>query len=172
MVCSGNKWIKSIPRYDATLNFYEKGNALILFGGRNDEISDTYALNDLFFFDLLTFDWIKIELYNNDDPSFSVIHRCGHCTLLFDDKIVIFGGMNSQHFVGSALFVINLDFEINSLTGKNKNHNKVSFEPNEQEIQRNKTLKHHTSVNLNSLRMKKRSSKGVSQEELQLPTVH
>lgn len=159
--------IKPVPRYDATLNFYEKGNALILFGGRNDKLSDSYALNDLFFLDLFSFDWIKISLFNNDDPAFNVVHRCGHCSLLFDDKLFIFGGMNSQHFVGSALFVVNLNLDYDSQLENKKNIQK----PDSKELQRHLTLKHHTSVNLNTL---KSNNKPIKEEdnELYLPPLN
>ena len=43
---------KPLPHYDATLNYYEKGNHLILFWGKNNIISDVYALNDLYILDL------------------------------------------------------------------------------------------------------------------------
>ena len=110
---------KPSPRYDATLNFYEKGNHLILFGGRNDAISDLYALNDLYILDLFSFDWIQVRLYNTD-PRMKVVKRCGHCSILYDDKLFVFGGMNSGSFVGSALFVVDLDFDYDPNEEKKK----------------------------------------------------
>ena len=83
---------------------------MILFGGRNDAISDVYALNDLYILDLFSFDWINVRLYNSD-PRINVVKRCGHCSILYDDKLFVFGGMNSGNFVGSALFVVDLDFD-------------------------------------------------------------
>ena len=95
---------KPSPRYDATLNYYEKGNSLILFGGRNDAISDVYTSNDLYILDLFSFDWISIRLYNTN-PWMKVVKRSGHCSILYDDKLFVFDGMNSGSFIGSALFV-------------------------------------------------------------------
>lgn len=163
--------IKPEPRYDATLNFYEKGNALILFGGRNDKLNDSYALNDLFFLDLFSFDWIKISLYNNDDPSFTVINRCGHCSVLFDDKLFIFGGMNSQHFVGSALFIVNLNLDYDPRLENNRNFKKIR-QPDSKEMKRRLTLKHYTSVNFSALISKNKSIKEEDEDGLYLPPLN
>lgn len=112
------KWMKvntngkgPSPRSEATMEFSEKENALIIFGGRNDKISSSFALNDLYFIDLYTYEWIHVELYN-EDPKFKVIRRCGHQSLISEEenKVIIFGGMNSSNYVGSSLFIINLDW--------------------------------------------------------------
>jgi len=109
-------WIKPVtkgkppsPRYFHSMDFYEKANYLIIHGGRNDILSQTSALNDTFILDLENFEWLKIELYSNN-KDFKVISRYGHKSTIFSNKLIIFGGMNNSNYIGSSLFIVNLDF--------------------------------------------------------------
>ena len=97
------------PRYFHSMDYYEKGNYLIIHGGRNDNLSATSALNDTFVLDLENLGWVNVELYNNSN-SFKVISRYGHKSTIFSNKLIIFGGMNNNNFIGSSLFIVNLDF--------------------------------------------------------------
>ena len=110
------EWIKPetkgtppTPRYFHSMSFYEKGNFLIIHGGRNDEESDTFALNDTYIFDLENFDWLKVELYSHIHD-FKILSRCGHQSVVYSNKLIIFGGMNNNNYLGSALLIVNLDF--------------------------------------------------------------
>ena len=97
------------PRYFHSMNYYEKGNFLIIHGGRNDNMSESSALNDTYIFDLENFDWVKIILYSQI-PGFKILNRCGHQSVIFGNKLIIVGGMNNNNYLGSTLFIINLDF--------------------------------------------------------------
>ena len=97
------------PRYFHSMSFYEKGNFLIIHGGRNDNMSESSALNDTFVFDLENFEWLRVELYFQS-PGFSVLSRCGHQSAIFKNKLIIVGGMNNKNYVGSTLLIVNLDF--------------------------------------------------------------
>ena len=97
------------PRCFHSMDFYEKANYLIIHGGRNDALSATSALNDTYIFDLENFEWTKIELYSNN-IDFKVISRYGHKSTIFSNKLIIFGGMNNNNYIGSSLFIVNLDF--------------------------------------------------------------
>ena len=97
------------PRYFHSMDFYEKANYLIIHGGRNDDLSSTSALDDTFVLDLDNFGWVKVELYSNTND-FKVISRYGHKSTIFSNKLIIFGGMNNNNFIGSSLFIVNLDF--------------------------------------------------------------
>ena len=101
------------PRYFHSMNYYEKGNFLIIHGGRNDNMSDSCALNDTFIFDLENFEWHGIILYSQL-PGFKVLNRCGHQSAIFGNKLIIFGGMNNNNYLGSTLFIVNLDFYFES----------------------------------------------------------
>ena len=96
------------PRYFHSMSFYEKGNFIIIHGGRNDAMSDSYALNDTFIFDLENFEWSQVLLYSQS--GYKILNRCGHQSAVFSNKLLIFGGMNNNNYLGSALLVVNLDF--------------------------------------------------------------
>merc|ERR1711957_850249 len=89
-------------------NYYEEGNFLIVHGGRNDFSSDSFALNDTHIFDLQKLEWQEISLLS-DNPNFNVFHRCGHSSIVYTSKLMIFGGMNNLNYIGSSVFIINLD---------------------------------------------------------------
>ena len=97
------------PRYFHSMSFYERGNFLIIHGGRNDTMSENSALNDTYLFDLENFDWLKVELYSGM-KEFKVLNRCGHQSMVYLDKLIILGGMNNNNYLGSSLMIINLDF--------------------------------------------------------------
>ena len=118
-------WIKvdtkgkaPVPRYFHSMNFYERGNYVIIHGGRNDSFSENSALNDTFLLNLENFEWLEVKLYSNIS-NFSVYNRCGHQSLIYADKLIILGGMNNDNFIGSSLFIINLDFSYNNSFFKN-----------------------------------------------------
>ena len=103
------KGIQPSPRYYHSMNFYEKSKYIIIHGGRNDNLSSSCALDDTFILELVNLNWIKIKLYSNND-NFKVISRFGHNSSIFDNKLIIFGGMNNNNYIGSSLFIVNLDF--------------------------------------------------------------
>ena len=119
------KGIKPSPRYFHSMNYYEKGNILIVHGGRNDLSSDSFALNDTFIFDLEFLQWHKVILYSSIE-GFKVMPRCAHQSIIHNNKLIIFGGMNNQSYIGSCLFIIRLDpesFEKNRLMISSENEN-------------------------------------------------
>ena len=67
-------------RYLHTLNYYEDGNYLILYGGRNDFDSDNFALDDIYLLELTKLEWIKVRVYS--DTPISIYSRCGHCAVV------------------------------------------------------------------------------------------
>ena len=102
---------KPAPRYFHSMNYYEPGNFLIIHGGRNDTYSDSFALNDTYIFDLEFFEWHRVILYSNIE-GFMVVPRCAHKSVIHGNKLIVFGGMNNQSYIGSCLFMINLNPEI------------------------------------------------------------
>ena len=107
------KGIQPSPRYYHSMNFYEKSRYIIIHGGRNDEISSTAALNDTFILELTYLNWIKVNLYSNTQ-NFEVIPRFGHNSFIFSNKLIIFGGMNINNYIGSSLFILKLDSNFSS----------------------------------------------------------
>ena len=101
------------PRYYHSMDYFEKSNFLIVHGGRNDKMSNTSALDDTFVLDLTNFGWVRIELYSNI-PDFKVFSRYGHKSTIFSDKLIILGGVNNNNYIGSSIFIVNLDFYYNT----------------------------------------------------------
>ena len=97
------------PRYYHSMDYFEKSNFLIIHGGRNDIISSSSALDDTFVLDLTNLGWVKIELYSNI-PDFRVFSRYGHKSAIISNKLIILGGANNNNYIGSSLFIVNLDF--------------------------------------------------------------
>ena len=86
---------------NASLTFYESLNVLILFGGEN--VRQEFS-NDLHFLDLELFKWIRITLYESIP-----LERSSHCCILYQNQLIIFGGLNAEKYVGSNMSIINLD---------------------------------------------------------------
>jgi hypothetical protein len=68
------------PRYLHSMNFYEEGNFLIIYGGRNDNIESS-ALNDIYLLELQKLEWIKVIVYS--DANIDVYNRCGHSSIVY-----------------------------------------------------------------------------------------
>ena len=101
------------PRYNHSMSFYERGNFLIIHGGRNDNMSETCAFDDTFVFDLEFLEWYSVELYSHLSQ-FKILSRCGHQSVIYCNKLIILGGMNNSNYIGSSLFIVNLDFSFNN----------------------------------------------------------
>ncbi len=90
-------------RIFTSLNYYEKGNILILHGGRNEK-NNCEDFNDTFVFSLKNFCWSEIKILNKNE----IFKRCGHKGIIYNDELIIFGGINSYNFIGCNFFIINL----------------------------------------------------------------
>jgi hypothetical protein len=104
------------------MSYYERGNFLIIHGGRNDLNNDSFALNDTFIFDLEFLEWHRVFLYSNIE-GFTEMPRCAHRSVVHNNKLIIFGGMNNHNYIGSCLFIIKLDpdsFEKNRFMLENR----------------------------------------------------
>ena len=116
------KGVKPTPRYFHSMSYYERGNFLIIHGGRNDLNNDSFALNDTFIFDLEFLEWHRVFLYSNIE-GFTEMPRCAHRSVVHNNKLIIFGGMNNHNYIGSCLFIIKLDpdsFEKNRFMLENR----------------------------------------------------
>ena len=99
------------PRCQCTMDFFEKLNVVIVYGGQNDKSKTGPYFNDMFFLDVQTLSWINIELLN-DEHSYPT--RGAHCSCLVDNELIIFGGKNEKFFLKSDLLICNLDIFENS----------------------------------------------------------
>ena len=88
-------------RYGCSMSYYERGNFIVIHGGKNDNI-----LNDTFLLDLFYFNWIQVEYFNTikDIPP-----RYSHQSIIDGNNLFIFGGTNDKNFLGSEMLIIELD---------------------------------------------------------------
>ena len=93
------------PRYMSSMNYFEEGNYLIIHGGRND-YSINMVMKDTFVIEMSKLEWLRVDFGKN----FSIVkNRCSHQSVISGKTLFIFGGMDDKNYVGSALFVVNLD---------------------------------------------------------------
>ena len=87
------------------MNYFEEGNYLIIHGGRND-YSINMVFKDTFVIEMNKLEWLRVDFGKN----FSIVkNRCSHQSVISGKTLFIFGGMDDKNYVGSALFVVNLD---------------------------------------------------------------
>ena len=94
------------PRYDSSLNFYERGNMLIIHGGRKFKNKKEYGLNDTFILDLSTFNWVEVEYFNKNCK---VPRRYFHKAIIIKGELFIFGGINENEYIGSEMLILDLN---------------------------------------------------------------
>ena len=146
------------PRFFHTMNYYEKGNYLIVHGGRNDCISDDSALNDTYLFNLENLEWVNVEIFSNNND-FKVLSRYGHQSIIFSDKLMILGGMNNNNYLGSALLIFNLDF---SYSGEIKSNEDIDINKEE-----NRSSSYKKNEAISQLKMK---PSGIN-NDVELPSI-
>jgi hypothetical protein len=92
------------------MNYFEGMNCLIIFGGRNDTLLERTMnekenfLNDAWLLNLETLNWIKVHSIGEVPTP-----RYLFSTAIFGSRLVIFGGLNSQTYNSSDLFICELD---------------------------------------------------------------
>jgi hypothetical protein len=91
-------------RYNAAMAFYEELEILIVHGGRNDK-DPKICFNDVFILDLCDFKWIKLNIFDEIPKP-----RSEHCMTVHNNKLVIFGGINTERYIGDQIYLINLDY--------------------------------------------------------------
>ena len=95
------------PRYMCSLNFYEEGNYVVVYGGRNDLEDKSSAFNDMYVFELYRLEWLRVAFCDK----IKALHRYNHGAAVSGKHLIVFGGLNGERFLGSGLFVVNLDPE-------------------------------------------------------------
>jgi hypothetical protein len=105
-----------VPRCECTMDFFEKLDVVIIYGGKNERSSSGPFFNDMFFLDVETLNWISIELNYNKN----FYPRGEHCSCIVDNELILFGGENEKFFLKSDLLICNLDIGESSKIIKNK----------------------------------------------------
>ena len=98
------------PRYLCSMNYYEKGNFIIVHGGKTKSLRNENILKDTYLFELFRFEWIRVK-YGCFEPL--VKPRFSHAAVIYKEKLIIFGGVNEEGFNGSNFFLIKLETEEN-----------------------------------------------------------
>jgi hypothetical protein len=140
---------KPSPRYFHSMNFYENGNFLIIHGGRNDNQSESFALNDTYMLNLFNLDWIKIILYSQIN-NFKILTRCGHSSIIYSNKLIICGGMNNNNYIGSSFLIVNLDEDYNPILKISEGIILNNINEKQNEINDNEKEKNILSDNINN----------------------
>ena len=96
------------PRYLCSMNFYEQGNFLIIHGGKTKTLINENVLRDTYLLELYRFEWIKVN-YGFFDHT--VKPRFSHSGVVYQNKLIIFGGVNDKGYDGSNFFLIKLQPE-------------------------------------------------------------
>ena len=153
------------PRCQCTINFFEKLNCLIIYGGRNEYMQSENFFNDFYFLDLERMLWISLE-YNENIHNYP---RCGHVAEIVDNELIIFGGYNDKFYLKSDLMICNLDIiESYHLAKKYKKSNKKKEKSTEEmddyinftkEIKNSKNLSNNTNSNNLSVLTKEKNNK-------------
>ena len=53
--------------------------------------------------------------------------RCSHDSVIYSDNLIIFGGMNSQSYFGSSLFIISLNPDLSNFNNKININSRKSY---------------------------------------------
>lgn len=116
------------PRYGHSMNYFEAMNCLVICGGRNDTLMEKHSdfrenfLNDLWLLHLENFNWIRVQSIG-DVPS----PRYCFSSAIYGSRLVIFGGLNSQTYNNSDLFICELDPTLSRQYEAEKNRKILDF---------------------------------------------
>ena len=131
------------PRFDCSFNFYERGNILIIHGGRTIKEEYENGINDTFIFDLFHLQWIEVQYFTD---KYIVPPRYFHQSLVLGGNLFIFGGMEGNQYVGSEMLVIDLNSHSKCLREKYMLENQKKKNENDKSMINNK-LKRYSSIN-------------------------
>ena len=101
-------------RYGASMSYYETGNLLIIHGGRHNA-KFNFAYNDTFILDLYSLNWMKVDYF---DKNIKVAKRFFHQSFVDNNFFYVFGGMNEANYLGSEMFILDLDSHKNCLKNR------------------------------------------------------
>ena len=121
--------IPPYPRTMAKINFYQELSILIIYGGKNDLLKKS-IFNDIYVLDIENFNWIRAVSY-----PFIPKERAEHGSILYNNQILILGGINLKKYHAMDFFIINVDLFNNKLRDREKYK---EYENKSKSIEKNK----------------------------------
>lgn len=94
------------PRYAHTMVYNENLNFIAIHGGKNSTSGEIF-LSDTFILTLSSLQWVIITHMGNEPCP-----RAHHCSVSYDTKILIFGGINQTGLIKSECEVLELDLQL------------------------------------------------------------
>ena len=87
------------------MTYYRKGKILIIHGGKDiyAKKEENIFLNDLYILKLKHNFWQFVTLFNGP-----LERRTFHVSMIFDSKLIIWGGMNNKGFLSSEAVFLEL----------------------------------------------------------------
>lgn len=94
------------PRFSHSMNFNEKLEILVIFGGRVDTVNTNHytCFNDVFLLRVKDLTWVTVKVLGNVPAP-----RSGHCCASYGSKIFMFGGITNAAYCSSHLYVLELN---------------------------------------------------------------
>lgn len=141
------KGMGPIPRCECTMDFFEKLDVVIIYGGRNEHSNYGPYFNDMFFLDVETLNWFNIELNYNKN----FYTRGKHCSCIVENELIIFGGANEKFLLKSDLLICNLDIgESTKIVRANKFFKtKAKTKKDKNDINENEPIDNNDNINMN-----------------------
>ena len=124
------------PRYGHCMLHFEAMNTVVVFGGRNDTLLERKTkveenfLNDMWLLQLDTLTWGQVMCIG-EVPAPRYCFTAG----IYGSRLVIFGGLNSQQYNNSDMYVCELDPMLSKQYEAEKNRKILEFK---KELARNK----------------------------------
>lgn len=89
------------------MTYFEFNNSILIYGGRNDSQSLSSVLKDIYFLQVDTLTYIKVEFHSKKTPSPRFSHACA----IQGSKMIIFGGVGGTFEMEQSIEVIQFDTE-------------------------------------------------------------
>jgi N-acetylneuraminic acid mutarotase len=94
------------PRFSHSMNFNEKLDVVVIFGGRVDTVNTNHytCFNDVFLLRVKDLTWVTVKVLGNVPPP-----RSGHSTASYGSKVFMFGGITNAAYCSSHLYVLEIN---------------------------------------------------------------
>ena len=91
------------PRYQHSVSFYRRGNALVVHGGRCDSFGGR-VYSDMFILRLDNLEWVRVT-YERESP----VSLFNHSACIIGDHLLTYGGMKNGYKISNELRLFQLD---------------------------------------------------------------